>query len=233
MSPAPYHSLNMSTSTGDSIEHVRENRDRFLAALEVTPAAVSMSRLYHGNAVTVLRRGHPVPAGYDATGQVVHSDALVSNLPGRHFTMTFADCVPLLFADVRRGVVAAAHAGWRGTALGIAAMTVRAMREMFDSRAEDIVAAIGPSIGPCCFEVGDDVPATFERQGWPAVRVDAPGKPRLDLWATNRRQMLQSGVLPDHVEIAGICTSCSTQLFYSHRAESGNTGRFALCIGLR
>lgn len=222
----------MSTSTGDSRENVNENRERFLAALDVPPGSVTTSRLYHGNVVTAFRRNLPPAGTYDPEANIVHSDALVSDLPARHFTMTFADCVPLLFADRRRGVIGAAHAGWRGTALGIAAMTVHTMREAFGCRRQDIVAAIGPSIGPCCFEVGEEVPETFERQGWPAVRNAGPGKPRLDLWTTNRSQLLQAGILPRHIEVAGVCTSCSTDRFYSHRAEAGKTGRFALCIGL-
>lgn len=222
----------MSTSTGDSPENVRRNRALFLDALEVPSESVTGTRLYHGNTVTVFQRDAPLPATYDRGADLAHGDAVLSDLPGRHVTVTFADCVPLLFADRRLGVIGAAHAGWRGTALGIAAVTVRTMRDAFGSQPEDIVAGIGPSIGPCCFEVGDEVPSTFAAQGWPAVQGRAGNKTHLDLWATNRRQLIESGLRRQNVEVAGICTSCSTAHFYSHRAEAGRTGRFALCIGI-
>lgn len=232
VSPAPYNSLNLSTSTGDDPENVRRNRALFLRALNVPSASVTAARLYHRNEVTVFRGGRPWPETYDERAGAVHGDAAVSEIPGQYFTMTFADCVPLLFADKRRGVVGAAHAGWRGTALGIAALTVRAMQDAFGSVARDIVVGVGPSIGPCCFRVGDEVPRAFEAQGWPAVLAADAGHPTIDLWATNRRQLVESGVRHENIEEAGICTSCSIDRFYSHRAEDGRTGRFALCIGL-
>lgn len=222
----------MSTSTGDSFENVRRNRALFLSALNVSSTSVTSARLSHGNNVTAFRAGHPLLETRDKEAGIVHSDAVVSEIPGQYFTMTFADCVPLMFSDERRGVIAAAHAGWRGTALGIAAMTVRLMQNGFGCRAEDIIAAIGPSIGPCCFAVGDEVPKSFEAQGWPAALAQTDGGPKIDLWATNRRQLQESGVRRENIEVAGICTSCSVDRFYSHRAEAGRTGRFALCIGL-
>ncbi len=195
-------------------------------------ASVTSTRLYHQNEVAVFRAGETLPKAYDVQGGGVHADAVVSDMPGRHFTMTFADCVPLLFADKRRGVVGAAHAGWRGTALGIAETTVRAMKDAFGCRARDITVAIGPSIGPCCFEVGDEVPRAFATQGWPAMVARGTRRLTVDLWSTNRHQLVESGVLSENIEVAGICTSCSVDRFYSHRAERGRTGRFALCIGL-
>lgn len=198
----------------------------------MAPTSVTTARLYHGNDVSVFRAAGQLPRTYDAHAGVVHSDAVVSDVPGRHFTMTFADCVPLLFADKRREVVGAAHAGWRGTALGIAAATVQAMQDAFGCCARDLTVAIGPSIGPCCFRVGDEVARKFEAQGWPASLATSSGHRTIDLWATNRRQLIESGVPRANIDVAGICTSCSIDRFYSHRAENGRTGRFALCIGL-
>lgn len=222
----------MSTSTGDTLENVRRNRDLFLNALNVPPDSVTPARLYHGDTVTTFRASDPLPETYDKAAGVMHSDAVASEIRGQYFTMTFADCVPLLFADERRGVIGAAHAGWRGTALGIAARTVRAMRDEFGCHPHDIVAAIGPSIGPCCFEVSHEVPALFESQGWPATLSESAGGLTIDLWATNRCQLVESGVRRENIEVAGVCSSCSVDRFYSHRAEAGRTGRFALCIGL-
>ncbi len=169
-----------------------------------------------------------MPDTYDAGTRAFHSDAVVSDLRDSYFTMTFADCVPVLLSDRRLGVVGAVHAGWRGSALGIAGHTVHMMIEHFGSRPEDIVAGIGPSIGPCCYEVDRDVAEAFG----PDVTAGEGARRKLDLWLTNRNQLLDAGIAEHSIQTAGICTSCHVCDFYSHRAEGGRTGRFALCIGL-
>lgn len=240
VSPAPYSSLNLSFSTDDAVDHVRENRRRLAESLDTTPERLVVGRLVHGREVTILssaRCGHlptkqvAVRVGASATQTVFLSDAAVSDVRGLHLLITSADCVPILFADPRRGVVGAAHAGWRGTAQGIAPTVVGTMREAFGSDPRDIVAGIGPSIGACCYPVGSEVVDTFRQHGLQPVLAETADL-RLDLWASNVRQLVDSGVPEDAIEVAGVCTSCRVDHFFSYRAERGKTGRFAACIGL-
>jgi YfiH family protein len=148
-----------------------------------------------------------------------------------HFLLTFADCVPLLFADTTRGVIGAAHAGWRGTALGIGVEVVRAMREEFGCDPRDIIAGIGPSIGPWCYVVGPGVAETFARSGREAVLESRHGETVLDLWSTNEYQLQETGIPADAIENPRICTCCHTETYFSHRGEGGRTGRFSLSVG--
>jgi YfiH family protein len=194
-----------------------------------------IARLTHGTGVAVFRRDDPgswpdryesVRPGSGRTARVFDADGVISNVPGLHFLLTFADCVPLVFADPVRGVIAAAHAGWRGTAAGMAGAVISALTREFGSVPDDIYVAIGPSIGPCCYEVGDDVPASFRLHGVTPVMRDK----RLDLWESTVIQLEQAGV--GTIEVAGICTSCTVDSYFSHRAEGGVTGRFALVAGL-
>jgi len=132
-------------------------------------------------------------------------------------------------------VAGLAHAGWRGAFLGIGPRAVRGMAEHFGSRASDILVGIGPSIGPCCYEVGDDVVAAARGAlgGVDGVILGgSKSRPRLDLWEANRRLLLSVGVLPDHIEPGGLCTACHVDEFYSHRREGGRTGRFGAAVGL-
>jgi len=167
--------------------------------------------------------------------------------------MSTADCVPLLFYDPVTEVIGVAHAGWRGTARGIAAATVAAMGEQFGSRPADILAGLGPSIGPCCYEVSDEVKEHFlgqrdfeelpteerfrrlvaEAAVFETVSLPEKESLRLNLWETNRNQLLLAGLAPEHIELPEVCTSCAKERFFSHRAEDGRTGRFPAIIALR
>lgn len=210
------------------------NRDIVRHAVNVDPDNLIVGWLSHGTDVAVFRRDDPagparslaVRPGSRRTARTFRADAVVSNVPGLHFLLTFADCVPLLFIDPVQEVMGAAHAGWRGTAAGMASAVVAALERGFGSRPEDILTAIGPSIGPCCYEVGDDVPASFRCCGFTPVMCGN----RLDLWESTVLQLERVGVRA--IEVAGLCTSCHTDRFFSHRAEGGVTGRFALVAGL-
>jgi YfiH family protein len=176
-------------------------------------------------------RRAPVRRGSTRTELAFFADAVVSDAPGMHFLLTFADCVPLLFLDRKRSAIGAAHAGWRGTALGIAGRVVRVMNDCFGTRPQDLLVGIGPSIGPCCYRVGDDVVDTFRAALIPFALLQENGT-SLDLWRTNEMQLEAAGVAAGAIENHRICTSCHVRDFYSHRAERGRTGRFAACIGI-
>jgi YfiH family protein len=148
----------------------------------------------------------------DRAGLAGEADALVASLPGVTVSIRTADCLPILLADARTGAVAAVHAGWRGTAAGIVGKTLERMTAEYGSCAADIVAAIGPGIGQCCYEVGEEVARQFgERAG------------KIDLAEHNRRQLASAGV--EQIEIASPCTFCEGETFYSYRREGERAGR--------
>ncbi|HEX6508066.1 MAG TPA: peptidoglycan editing factor PgeF [Chloroflexota bacterium] len=241
VSDGDFRSLNMGFATPDSEADVAENRRRFASTLGVGEDDIVAARLTHGNEVAVFRDGaashwprkrEPVRPDSQRRNWVFHTDGVVSDVPGLYFLLTAADCVPLLFLDRRQAIVGAAHAGWRGTASGIAGNVVRAMHREFGTDPEDVVAGIGPSIGPCCYGVGQDVVDTFHRHGFVPELTPVDGESRLDLWTTNRLQLMDAGLLAGSIETMGLCTSCHAADFFSHRAARGKSGRMAFAIGL-
>ncbi|HET6454111.1 MAG TPA: peptidoglycan editing factor PgeF [Armatimonadota bacterium] len=150
------------------------------------------------------------------------TDAMITNIPGICLMVLLADCTPILLYDPMQRAVAAAHAGWKGTAKQIGRKVVEAMRDSYGCRPEDIIAGIGPSIGPCCYEVGPEVISQFD-----ADLVH--DRNHLDLWEGNRRQLTEAGVRS--IEVAGICTKCNHDRFFSERHTPG-TGRFGAGIML-
>ena len=142
----------------------------------------------------------------------------------------------MLLLDPVRKAAAVVHAGWKGTALGIAGKTVRAMEAAFGTRPADCLAAIAPAIGASCYEIGEDVAAKFQA-AFPAfgekIVRRVSGRPHLDLWQANYRQLEAAGLLSRHIEIAAVCTACNTGLFFSYRAEKGTTGRIGAMIALK
>lgn len=220
----PFDSLNTGHTVGDVPEAVAANMARICQALGVAQEDLVTARLVHGTRVAVVGsedRGRVVPA----------TDALVTASPDVVLFLRYADCVPLLLFDTRSGAVGLGHAGWKGTIDGIAVAMVEAMQQAFGSRPGEIVGAIGPAIGPCCYEVGPDVEALV-RQGLPQMAGEVlwnrNGRVRFDLWEANRRQWLDIGVA--QVEVSGVCTVCRRDLFFSHRGDGGRTGRFGVAI---
>jgi YfiH family protein len=161
------------------------------------------------------------------TGCLGEGDALTSSSPGQRIGVRTADCVPLLFADPDRHVVAAAHAGWRGTAAEIAGKTVRRMQEVYGSDPCRIHAAIGPAIGKCCFEVGPEVAAQFALW-FPGVKILT----HVDLAETNYRQLLSAGLLAEHIDTLRLCTVCDAERFDSYRRDRDRSGRMVAAIGI-
>lgn len=227
VSPAPWDSLNMGGGVGDDIAHVRENRIRSFNALGRDPASIHDVWLVHGTEV--------VHAQYprDLKLKAPQADIIITDNPGVTLFMRYADCVPLLFHDPQKSVVALGHAGWMGTVRGVAQVVIRAMQERYGTNPGDVHAGIGPAIGPDHYEVGMDV--AEQVRGAFGARAEALLQPRgdrfmFDLWKANRFQMEEAGVV--HIETAEICTACHTEDWYSHRAEKGRTGRFGALIGL-
>jgi len=223
VSPAPYTSLNMSTSTGDSLANVRENRRRAYAALQLPFEAMATLWQVHGTETVV------VDSPCDPQTQ---ADALVTDRVGISLFLRFADCTPILLYDPVRRAIGIAHAGWRGTVAGMARSVVQTMTAAYGCRPENILAGIGPSIGPRKYAVGAEVVAAVA-QAFPEagqlLQVQQ-GQAYLDLWAANERALRECGLR--EIEVAGMCTATRHELFFSHRAEHGQTGRFGAVIAL-
>ena len=200
---------------------------RLAETLEVAPHNLVHVRQVHGRAVLVVRPGE----GFETAD----ADAIVSTDPARAILVRVADCVPILLADRQGRAVAAVHAGWRGTCAGIATSTIEALAGLGVSP-ETLVAAIGPSIGPCCYQVGDATRIAFlgmtpDAAAW--FTEDGPGHWRLDLWRANADQLEDAGVPASAIHIAGLCTADRLDTLYSYRREGAGTGRCVAAIRLR
>jgi len=156
------------------------------------------------------------------SGVLGQADALLENTPGAVVAVKTADCVPVLLVDERNRAVAAVHAGWRGTAAQIAAGAVDAMRRRFGTDPRNLHAAIGPAIGPCCYEVGPEVSAQF----------GLTGRAHLDLKEINRRQLIEAGVTPEHIDASNLCTMCRADEFHSFRRDKEASGRLYSFVGI-
>ena len=203
-----------------------------LAAVGATGDDLLRVRQIHGRTVRVVTHGRNRAVEVSAKPD---ADAIVANEPGLVLAVQVADCAPLLMADTRLGAVGAVHAGWRGTLAGIAAAAVEAMTREFGTHPGDLVAAIGPSIGPCCYQVGSDVTDAFAAAGASAAQlarwfVRAKHDVRLDLWAVNRDQLSAAGVPLERIHICGLCTRTHAHIFDSYRAHGPAAGRMAALI---
>jgi len=227
VSTGPYATLNLAKGLGDDPAAVEENVHRVCAAIGASREQLIRPRQRH---TANVRR-----VGLAERGQILDGyDVLITDRPGALLLLLYADCAPVLIYDPRHRALALAHSGWRGTVLGAARAAVDALGREFGSRPGELVAAIGPSIGPCCYEVGaevvDAVRATFTRPD-SLLPVHPGGRSHFDLWAANYCWLAAAGVR--QVEVAGLCTACHTDEFYSHRAEGGRTGHFGALMGLR
>ena len=235
VSCGPYGSLNLGLSVGDDPEAVHENRRRFFGSLGVDPGRAVRARQVHGEGVLVVDRELAGRAGFPRImlDEQLEFDALVTDLPVLALTVSTADCLPILIADPRRRAVAAVHAGWRGTVRRITELAVGVLRERYGTDARDCVAALGPGIRGCCYEVDAPVMELLSRAlaGWGACASErGPGKWLLDLAAANRGLLEDAGLDPGAIHDAGLCTRCRPDLFYSHRGQGPTTGRMMNAI---
>ena len=222
----PYDTLNLGRSVGDTEQAVHENYARICRELGISIASLVTGYQVHSDVVAVVgpnERGNILPT----------TDALVTDSAAIGLTLRFADCVPVLFYDPCRRVIGIAHAGWKGTVDKICNKVIATFETVFGSRPADIIAGIGPAIGPCCYQVGEDVVRRVE-EAFPyagdLLLPQADGSVHFDLWAANRRQLEDVGITT--IEEARMCTSCRHDEFFSHRANHGKTGRFGAFIAL-
>lgn len=236
VSEGPYHSFNMGLHVGDDPEHVVANRRKLAAELGMPFEAWTCADQVHGSRVCQVT-SQSKGAGRESLDDVIPAtDGLHTDQPGVLLTSFYADCVPLFFLDPLSRAIGLAHAGWKGTVARIAEEMVRAFQRHYGSRAEELLVAIGPAIGGCCYEVDERI---MERVRTAAARWEAAVIPRengrymLDLPRLNEEILAECGVAPERVLRTGWCTSCRTDLFFSHRKEAGKTGRMASFIGWR
>ncbi|SJZ30757.1 peptidoglycan editing factor PgeF [Selenihalanaerobacter shriftii] len=229
-------SLNLGLHTGDDKNNVLENRKRICNELGVDYEQIVAGEQVHSDAIKIVNRDDIGKGALDYNDSISATDALITNQPGVTLTSYYADCVPIIILDPKQQVVALAHGGWKGTIKKIGQQTVMKMQEVFDSDPVDILVGIGPSIGPCCYEVDEYVinPLRETFDDWQEL-IEEVGDDRwkLNLWETNCLQLQEIGVLRKNIVVSEICTSCNTDLLYSYRAEDGTTGRMASLIELR
>lgn len=236
VSKGPYSSLNMALHVGDNGDDVAANRAIACQALGINPAALVAGQQVHGDRVQVVTAAHRGRGAADYQDALAETDALVTNVPGLPLISCYADCVPLFFYDPVQRAVGLAHAGWRGTVLQIGRATVQTMIREYQCRPSNILAGIGPSIGPCCYEINHQVLAPLQKSfsEWPAlVRQTGPDHWRLNLWEANRQGLLAAGIAAAHIAVAAVCTACHQDQYFSFRAEKGTTGRMASIIMLK
>lgn len=233
--------LNLGWTKDDDSDNVAVNRLLFVAAASGTAATplFTLRQVHSANSVTVPDAAS-LPSFVNPQGRAIReADGLITAASGILLGIQTADCVPVLVADIKNRVVAAFHAGWRGTAARIVEHGIARMGSEFGSRPEDMIAAVGPSIGACCYTVGEEVRSAFTGNftyGETLFCRGAGGSSRLDLWEANRRQLFDSGVTSAAITVVGECTGCTGlpagRRYFSHRCEHGFTGRMMNVIGI-
>ncbi len=220
--------FNLGFRVGDNPDDVHQNYRYMAQDLNLDYNQMVLSRQTHTDCIRLVTR-EDAGKGLTKESDIFDTDGLITNLHDMPLVIFSADCTPVLLLDRKQKVIGAVHAGWRGTAKQIAAKAVSAMKEHYGSCPDDILAAIGPSIGPCCFEVKQDAaqcfPPTF-------VTKKSEGKYLVDLWAANRFQLTECGVPAENIHIAQECTKCKPDIYYSYRAQRERTGRMAAVISL-
>ena len=232
--------LNLGFTASDDRETVAHNRRLLVEAVTGNPETPLITlRQIHSTVVILVEAADP------SQSAPCEGDGLISSEPGLLVGIQTADCIPVLVADSKRRVVAAFHAGWRGTVNRIVESGVARMQREFGSSREDMTAAIGPGIGPCCYAVGSEVLSSFESQfpygrdlfheiKDPALTNQSVGPTlHVDLVEANRRQLVSAGLKPESIHRTGGCTHCMNDLFFSHRASHGHAGRMMSVIGIR
>ena len=232
-----FRSMNLGISRGDDPGAVMENYRRIGRAIGVSPEKMIFTRQTH---TTNLRIVTDEDAGKGLFRERDYDDidGLVTNVSGLCLVTFYADCVPLLFLDPVKKVIASCHSGWRGTVGRIGQHTVETMTQAFGCRPEDILAAVGPSICQDCYEVSEDVIEAFNHSFAPVHYPELyyqkeNGKYQLDLWKANEIILLEAGIRPEHLSVTNLCTSCNPELLFSHRASKGQRGSLAVFLALK
>lgn len=227
-----YSSLNLSWRRSDDIENIKSNYQGLCQALDLDVSKMVLAEQTHSPNVAVVTK-NDIHNGRFQNGTILDTDALITNEHGLVLVARTADCVPILIYDPS-GAIASVHSGWRGTAENICGNTIMKMVSKFGSHPSDIIAVIGPAIGPCCYEVSSDVAEVFKNRYEKVNCVtEKHGKYHLDLTEVCAAQLLNSGLSHENITISDECTSCCPQRYFSHRRDKGITGGMAAFISLK
>ncbi|GLC79858.1 laccase domain protein [Lacrimispora brassicae] len=237
VSQGKFAAMNFTFTRGDNRSHVLENYSRMGKALGVDVERMVLSYQTH---TTNVRLVTEEDAGKGITKERDYEDVdgLITNVPGITLVTFYADCVPLYFLDPVHLAVGLSHSGWRGTVKRMGEVTLRKMREAFGTRAEDVIACIGPSICKECYEVGSEVALEFmkgfDEKHWGEILTEKDdGKYLLDLWRANEIVLLATGVKQENIQVTDICTHCNSDYLFSHRRTGNERGNLAAFLGIR
>ncbi|KKO20602.1 MAG: peptidoglycan editing factor PgeF [Candidatus Brocadia sp.] len=233
----PYDSLNLGFHVGDNPETVHKNRQRLAVSVGIPLDNFTFARQVHGGNVKIITEDLRGSGAFQESTAISDADAMITNIPQICLMVLQADCVPFLFFDTKRKVIGVAHAGWRGTLRMIAQNTIKVFMEKFCCSPDDILVGVGPSIGPCCYEIGPETTAeirkVFGYENTYLRNENTLGKRHFNLWEANKRQLIHMGIPEKNIEIARICTQCNHTLFFSYRHHNTGTGRFGAGIMLK
>ena len=214
VSSPPYDTLNLGKRTDDTPTNVEENRRRFYRAMAVSSQNKAIPQQVHGDTIAYVP--HP--------GTFPETDGMVTDVPGIALVVQVADCLPIFLYDSRKKAIGLIHAGWKGMMQFIVRKAVEEMVHRFHTQPQDLRVYFGPSIGPCCYEVQDDVTSHFLKKYVP--------EGKLNLWTCAEDQLIEAGVPKEKIEKSGLCTVCLSDWFFSHRASGGKAGRMMAVFGL-
>ena len=229
-------SLNLGIGRGDTSENTKENFARFGRAAGFDAERAVLSQQTHSCNIRFVTQDD-MGKGMVRPRDYIHVDGLITTEKNLPLLTNYADCTPLLFYAADQNIAGSAHAGWRGTVAGMAHHMVTKLKEL-SCQPQHIYAAIGPAAGPCCYEIDADTAKNFfeyDRRlpGILKEKADKPGKYLADLWLTNKLLLLEAGLPEENIAIAGLCTICHANIFYSHRVQGENRGAMAAVAMLK
>ncbi len=240
VSDKPFDSLNLALHVGDNPENVLANRKKFANSLGFKLEDIVTPNQIHGEKIFRVKEVYRGRGSQSYDDSIKETDALITNVKNLPLMLCFADCVPIMFVDAENCAIGIAHGGWKGTLKKIAAKTFLSMQENFGTTAENILVGIGPSIGSCCYEVGENVIETCAEvflNNVDELIIKRDGKNYLDLWAANKIQLMEVGIPAQNIDVAGECTCCNANWYFSYRDARKNnlseTGRIAAFIALK
>ncbi|WP_186423505.1 peptidoglycan editing factor PgeF [Lacrimispora celerecrescens] len=236
VSQGKFATMNFTFTRGDNRSHVLENYHRMGKALGVEVERMVLSYQTHTTNVRLVTE-EDAGKGIVKERDYEDVDGLITNIPGITLVTFYADCVPLYFLDPIHQAIGLSHSGWRGTVKRMGEVTVKKMEEAFGTKAEDVIACIGPSICKECYEVGIEVAQEFmkgfDKKHWGDILSEkTDGKYLLDLWRANEIVLLESGIKQENIQVTDICTHCNSDLLFSHRTTGNERGNLAAFLGI-
>lgn len=231
VSRAPYDCLNLAFQTGDKSTNIVENRRRLCQALNLNLISLTTAQQIHSNSVAIVTEDEAGCGAFDYQTALSKTDALITNLPGVPLALFYADCLPIAIVDSKKRAVGIIHAGWKGSLEGIAVEAILSLKRTYESQESDLLVFMGPSIGRCCYEIGNRITQEFQDK-FPSSLSQIDGRWHLDLKRINYEQLICSGIPAENIYWTIACTSCQDALFFSHRRAKEKTGRQAGLVAL-